>query len=228
MNSKIITPRTITHVIFDMDGLLLDTERFYTEVTQAIVGRFGKTFDWSIKSHMIGLPSLKAAQYLVDTLSLPITAEQYLNERKSMLENRFPDAKPLPGAERLTQHLHAHGIPQAVASSSDRRFFELKTTHHQQWFNTFDCVVLGDNPDVHQGKPAPDIFVAAARCMKAEPENCLVFEDAPSGMQAALAAGMSVAVVPDPHMAQEAYARAHLILKSLTEFEPENWGLPPF
>jgi pseudouridine-5'-monophosphatase len=64
--------------------------------------------------------------------------------------------------------------------------------------------------------------------MGADPENCLVFEDAPSGMQAALAAGMFVAVVPDPHMIQEVYARAHQILKSLTEFDPERWGLPPF
>lgn len=228
MKSQILVSGTITHVIFDMDGLLLDTEIFYTEVTQEIVSRFGKTFDWSIKSRMIGLPSLDAARYLINALRLPITAEQYLEERELMLETKFPHAKPLPGAERLTQHLHAHGIPQAVASSSDRRFFELKTTHHQQWFNVFDCVVLGDDPAVQKGKPAPDIFLAAARCMGAAPENCLVFEDAPSGMQAALAAGMSVAVVPDPHMAQKAYASAHQILKSLTKFDPEKWGLPPF
>ena len=77
MKSQVLVSRKITHVIFDMDGLLLDTEIFYTEVTQEITNRFGKTFDWSIKSRMIGLPSLDAARYLVNTLKLPITAEQY-------------------------------------------------------------------------------------------------------------------------------------------------------
>src|SRR6185295_15326549 len=78
-------PRPARYVIFDLDGVLLDTERFYTEVTQAIVGRWGKTFDWSVKGNMIGRPARDSARYLVETLQLPITADEYLRERAAML-----------------------------------------------------------------------------------------------------------------------------------------------
>ena len=77
--------RPVTHVIFDMDGVLLDTERFYTQVTQEIVGRYGKTFDWSVKGDMIGRTALDAARYLVETLELPIAPEEYLREREAGL-----------------------------------------------------------------------------------------------------------------------------------------------
>jgi pseudouridine-5'-monophosphatase len=219
---------TITHVIYDLDGLLLDTETLYTEATQQIVGRYGKTFDWSIKANMIGRPAIDSARHLVTTLDLPISPEQYIAEREQLLKVKFPTAQALPGAERLTQHLAAHGIPQALATSSSQDFLELKTQHHRNWFKLFDIVVTGDDPEVNHGKPAPDIFLTAAQRLGAEPGHCLVFEDAPSGMQAALAAKMSVVVVPDPHMDKGVYAEANQILNSLTEFDPTPWGLSPF
>jgi len=227
--SSLDPPRpVIGHAIYDMDGLLLDTEGFYTEVTQEIVGRYGKVFDWSVKSQMIGRPAIESARHLVATLEIPLAPEQYLEEREKLLETRFPEARPLPGAEQLTRHLHAHGVPQAVATSSSRRFFDLKTTRHRDWFGIFHCVVLGDDPQVKRGKPAPDIFLAAAERLGANPSSCLVFEDAPSGTRAALAAGMSVVVVPDPNMDRNRYEGAHQIVDSLEHFDPEVWGLPPF
>lgn len=219
---------TITHVIYDLDGLLLDTETLYTEATQQVVGRYGKTFDWSIKANMIGRPALDSARHLVTALDLSISPEQYIEEREQLLKVKFPTAQPLPGAERLTQHLAAHGIPQALATSSSEHLLQLKTQNHRDWFQLFDTVVFGDDPEVKHGKPAPDIFLTAAKRLGAEPSHCLVFEDAPSGMQAALAAKMSVVVVPDPHMDKGVYAEASLILNSLTEFDLAAWGLPPF
>ncbi|MDX1605871.1 MAG: HAD-IA family hydrolase [Candidatus Competibacterales bacterium] len=219
--------RRISHVIYDMDGLLLDTEPFYTEVTQTIAGRYGRVFDWSVKQHMIGRPALESARYLVQTLDLPLAPEQYLEERERLLRERFPAAEPLPGALELTRHLHAHGVPQAVATSSSTEFFELKTQRHGEWFGLFDQIVTGDDPAVQRGKPAPDIFLAAARRLNAEPAQCLVFEDAPSGLRAARAAGMAVVVVPDFNMDRTVYAEADEILDSLIGFRPEHWGLPP-
>jgi pseudouridine-5'-monophosphatase len=92
----------------------------------------------------------------------------------------------------------------------------------------FDYIVLGDDPAVQKGKPAPDIFIIAAKRMRAEPDQCLVFEDSPSGVQAACAAGMSLVAVPAVRMDRKNFADANQILRSLTEFEPEQWGLPSF
>jgi pseudouridine 5'-phosphatase len=211
-----------------MDGLLLDTEPFYTAVTQSIVSRYGHTFDWSLKSKMIGKKAMDSARILVETLKLPIAPEEYLREREAQLAVLFPTAQPMPGARRLTEHLARHGIPQAVASSSRRRDFELKVSMHSEWLSCFQCVVLGDDPEVILGKPAPDIFLTAANRLGASPQQCLALEDAPSGVEAARAAGMSVVAVPYPGMSHQDFGGASQVLSSLESFNPASWGLPPF
>ena len=216
----------IKAILYDMDGLLLDTENFYTDVTQQIVSRYGKNFDWSIKSQMLGRPAFESARTLVRVLELPIQPEDYLLERKALLNQRFPEAEAMPGAIELTQRMKMAGVPQAVATSSTKESYTLKTTKHQNWFAEFDAIVTGDHPNVQNGKPAPDIFLVAARKLGVAPNECLVFEDAPAGVEAARAAGMRVVVVPDPQMDQKLVKDADLKLNSLQEFEPSDWSLP--
>lgn len=218
----------ITHVIYDNDGLLLDTEPFYTTAHGAVVARYGHTFDWSIKAKMIGLRAEDSARIVIDTLKIPLSISEYLEARRAKLEELFPQAEPFPGAVRLTRHLARLGIPQAVATSADRHHFDLKITHHQRWYGLFEHIVTGDDPEVKNGKPAPDIFLIAAERMHADPEHCLVFEDSPAGIDAARAAGMYAVAVPDPHMDDSAFGNAHEILRSLEQFDPSRWGLAPF
>ena len=217
-------PRPVRCVIFDLDGVLLDTEHFYTEVTEEIVREYGKTFDWAIKSNMIGRPSLESARYLVEVLSLPISPEEYLRRRALRLEELFPLSTEKPGAEAFTRALAARGIPIAVATSSERHLFERKTLRHRDWFSIFRAVVVGDDPRVKHGKPAPDVFLVAAAELGAGPQDCVVFEDAPVGLAAAHAAGMQVVAIPDHAMDRAPYAEAELVIGAYADVRPEDLG----
>jgi len=218
----------ISCLIYDMDGLLLDTEGIYTEVTQQIVGEYGKVFDWSVKEKIIGRRSIQAAEIIVESLDLPISPQDYLDSRKDVLLEKFKDTEALPGAKEITTHFFKLGIPQAIATSSSSAMFEAKFEKHKKWFSQFKQIVRGDDPELKEGKPAPDIFLLAAKRLGVDPAECLVFEDAPTGTEAALAAGMSVIVVPDPNMDHCHYKNASQIISSLKDFDPEYWGLPKF
>jgi pseudouridine-5'-monophosphatase len=214
----------IRHVIFDMDGVLLDTEPIYTEVTNRITSRYGKVFDWSVKADMLGRPAMDSAEYLIEKMDLPIQPEDYLAERTPLLEQMLAKAGAIAGAEAFTRDLRDRGIPIAVATSTDTRLFHVKTGHHRDWFSIFDIIVCGDDPRVQRGKPAPDIFLAAAEGLGAAPETCVVVEDSPLGVAAALAAGMKVIGFPDPRMDRKRFDDADFVVSSYDELRRLDLG----
>ena len=210
----------ITHIIYDMDGLLLDTESLNERVNGEIVQRYGKTFTTEIKIAIAGTTAPNSAKTIIDTLELPLTIEEYLAERNKLLYPLYSSAQTFPGVVDLIEHLAKHNIPQAIATSSSRQNFEMKTVNHQDWLKYFELFTFGDDPEIEKGKPAPDIFTLTAKRLNAKPENCLVFEDSLSGMEAAIAAGMYVVVVPDPIFDKKLFAAANQVLNSMTEFDP--------
>jgi len=218
----------ISCLIYDLDGLLLDTESIYSDLTQKIVGEYNKIFDWSIKKKIIGLKSNQAAKIIIESLDLPITPQEYLNLRKDDLIEKLKGSQPMPGAKELTTHFYQNDITQAIATSSASPMFDAKKETHKHWFSQFKVIVRGDDPELIHGKPAPDIFLIAAKRLGFNPESCLVLEDAPSGVEGALAAGMNVVAVPDPNIEHNYYKNASQIITSLNEFDPEFWGLPKF
>ncbi len=218
----------ITHVIYDLDGLLLATETLHEQVNQEIAQRYGKTCASWMKTKIAGRSTLESAQLLVELLELPLTSEEFIVQRNALIYPLYPQAEPLPGAIRLTQHLYQARIPQAIATSSSSHHVALKMANYQDWLAIFDFIIMGDDPALERSKPAPDIFLLAAQQLQAQPQHCLVFEDSLAGMEAALAAGMSVVVIPDPSLDQQLYQRAQQILPSLEKFEPQLWHLPAF
>ena len=214
--------RPVHHVIFDLDGVLLDTEPLYTRATQAIVGQYGKVFDWAVKGDMIGKSSLEGARYLVQRLNLPISAEAYLARRAPLLDRMFPEVDELPGARAFVEALARRDVPMAVATSGERALTELKLTRHGAWFSAFRAIVHGDDPRVGALKPAPDIFLVAASELDADPASCLVFEDSLAGVAAARAAGMQVVALPDPEMDASRYSDADVVVSGWAALDAER------
>ena len=216
----------ITHLIFDFDGLLLNTEPIYCRVNDIIARRYGKAFTTDIHRKIMGRQAIDCAQILVKELDLPLTPEEHLQARNELIFDMLPEAKPMPGARALTQRFYDLGIPMAIATSSAEVTFKLKVKHYADWLETFSAIVLGSDPEVKNSKPAPDSFLVAAKRLKADPASCLVFEDSPAGVKAGKTAGMSVVAVPAAHMERDLYSEADEIITKLTDFKPHRWALP--
>ena len=210
--------------IFDLDGVLLDTEPLYTEANAQVAARFGKVYDWSVKRDCIGRGALDAARIIVDALALPLSPAALLQEREQILKVLVARAPAMRGAEAFTRALAARGVPLAIATSTEAPLFAIKTARHRDWLAIFGAAVCGDDPRVARPKPAPDIFLAAARDLGAPPESCLVFEDSPFGVEAARAAGMQVIALPDPAMDRARYAHADAVLSGFGDLTPDLLG----
>ncbi|KAJ2692759.1 Pseudouridine-5'-phosphatase [Coemansia sp. RSA 1285] len=222
--------------VFDMDGLLLDTEKIYSDVAGKMLEPYNKTFPLETKIRMMGRDVRDATEILLADLELPHTFEEWDKKAQKLKAEFFPKADLMPGVERLIRHLVKHSIPIAVATSSTKSMFLIKTTRHGDVFKLFaENITCGDDPAIKNGKPAPDIFLTAMQRLdsKLEPADCLVFEDASNGVEAAKSANMSCvwvqdtrfmldkSTVPVDHAATER-------ITSLLEFVPEKYGLPPF
>ncbi|XP_058801206.1 pseudouridine-5'-phosphatase-like isoform X2 [Phymastichus coffea] len=223
--------KNVTHCIFDMDGLLIDTEQLYTENFNRILSPYEKVFTWEHKSKTMGFHQHQLISYMIETFKLPMQPQELSEALQQGYNELFPHTKLLPGAERLLRHLKKHNVPIALATSSSAESFALKTGHLKEVFDLFEHKVLGgSDPDVKHGKPSPDIFIVAAKRFSdvPDPSKCLVFEDAPNGVQAAIDAGCQAVMVPDEALPEKYTEKATLVLKSLMEFKPELFGLPKF
>lgn len=207
----------VTAVLFDMDGVLLDTEELYTLATKRVLGPLGDRFDWRIKERMMGRAPLIAARILIEALDVPMSPEEYLQRKRPVLLELFRQSQPKPGAPELVKKLAARGLPLAVATSSDRVFFEAKTSHHS-WFSEFQAIVCGSDPEVTAHKPAPDIFLAAAKRLGAPPDACIVFEDSAAGVESAKRARVRrIIALADANIDRSLLSEADHIIDSYAE-----------
>lgn len=182
-------------IIFDMDGLLVDSEPVWAMAEGALLNERGKQWDIEIQRPLIGM---RMRDFLVGIRSgygLSDTVDELVAELIGRMTKLVPtQVVPRPGAPELLEYLLARGIPCAIASSSPMPIIDAVVTS-QGWDRFFQTHVCGD--DVTHGKPAPDIYLEAARRIGIAPEACLALEDSPNGSRAAVAAGMVTIAVPD-------------------------------
>jgi pseudouridine 5'-phosphatase len=215
----------ITHAVFDLDGTLLDTEDLYSQAAKVVCARYDAVYTDAIKRAVMGGDTLRGAEYVVRELSLPITPKEYIAERELLLHELFANADPMPGAAALIAALRERNLPFAIATSGHRAITMHKLQKHAFLLEA-DVIVCGDDPRLENPKPAPDIFLLAARELRADPRRCLAVEDSLNGLRAALAAKMRTVALVDPRWGFEpsAFAEAERVIASLTELALPDFG----
>ncbi len=186
-------------VVFDNDGLLLDTEPCWTSAQEALFRSRGQVFDLAAKHALVGTSPRTAAPILERLLTQPHSGQSHSGQVLSdemyslALVEISNGASPRPGAVELVARLRSAGVPAAVASNAPRRHL-LAGLRRVGMQDAFD-VVLGVD-DVGQPKPAPDLYLAACRALKVAPAAAVALEDSPPGVAAARAAGLRVIGIP--------------------------------
>ena len=202
-------------VAFDMDGLMFNTEDLYDEVGDTLLQRHGQRFTRELKLEMMGRPDQEALAIMKDRCNL----NQSVDELRVVIKQIFSELLPrriemMPGLAELLDFLEQHKIPKCVATSSHRQFatealgsFDLEPR--------FEFVLTSD--DVTNGKPDPEVYLAAAERMGIETNQLLVLEDSVIGSRAAVAAGAFTIAVPTAHSADGDFSHANHVVESLLD-----------
>ncbi len=205
----------IRAILFDLDGLMVDSEPHSLASWEAVLKERGVTLDQLTIDSILGLRIDATARTLIDRYHLPDTVQE-LGDAKTEYQITHLHGKvpPMPGLLELLDEIDRRRLQKAIASSGIRRYVEA-VLRVNGLLDRFGVIIAGDQ--VAHGKPAPDVFLAAASALNVEPRHCLVLEDAPAGVQAAKAAGMLCIAVPDHGVAQLDLAQADRIVTSLND-----------
>ncbi len=209
----------IEAVVFDLDGVIVDSEQVWDDVRERYTKEVGGTYTASAARDMMGMSSHEWSRYMADRLGVPGTPEEINAEVVRRMLARYGEAPPLiPGAVDAVRRIAAVW-PLAIASSSNPELIEVVVAA-AALEDVFPARV--SSQEVAAGKPAPDVYVEAARRLGVEPASCGAVEDSHNGLRSAKAAGMFVVAVPNPHYPPdpEATALADVVLGSIAELEP--------
>ena len=206
-------------IIFDLDGTLLDTEPLYSEATQKLLDPFDHTYSPELKKRCMGGDSRRSARLTIDEYDLPLTVDQYLAAREVYLLELFPTSPDIQGAGEFVTTLMEKRLPMGLATSSHKNLCDIKLSN-KAWKSAFHSIVCGDNAAVKKGKPEPDIFLVCAAGLNLPARDCIVFEDSPTGIKAARAAGMRVVALNSPYVELEDLKDADTVIDSYDEILP--------
>lgn len=180
--------------LFDLDGLLLNTEPLHGQAWGAAAAHFGTSLRPDQLLQLRGRRRLDCADQVVAWIDADINRNELLAIQQPIARRLLPTAAANPWAEALVTWCSGHGIPMALVTSSAEDSVAYKTTGHP-WINQISTRVLGDDPELQAGKPAPDPFQLAAHRLGVEAKDSWAFEDSTAGSVAALAAGCKLWVL---------------------------------
>ena len=211
----------IEAVIFDLDGVLLDTEELWDEVRESLTRERGGSWSDRAQADMMGMSSTEWSRYMHDVLGLAEPPEEISREVVHRMLDRYAERLPLiDGAIEAVEHVAARW-PLGLASSSNRELIDraLEVSGLARYFRA-----TVSSEEVERGKPAPDVYLDAARRLSVEPARCAAVEDSASGIRSARDAGMRVVAIPNAAFPppREALALADVVLDSIVELGPDS------
>jgi HAD superfamily hydrolase (TIGR01509 family) len=209
----------IQAVVFDLDGIIIDSEHVWDEVRQRLAEERGGAWHDQASRDMMGMSSPEWSRYMHDVIGLSESPEEINAEVVRRMNAAYEEGAPLiPGAAEAVERL-AGRWPLGLASSSNRELIDLvlETSGLRRHFKA-----TVSSEEVPRGKPAPDVFLEAARRLDVEPARCAAVEDSENGIGSAKAAGMRVLAIPNPQYppADQALEAADLVLSSIRELTP--------
>jgi HAD superfamily hydrolase (TIGR01509 family) len=203
-------------VVFDLDGVLIDSEQVWNAAREALVRERGGTWHERATADMMGMSSKEWSQYMHDRLGVPMTPDEINDEVVQRVASIYEQGLPLlPHAVETVRELAARW-PLGLASSSNRPLIDL-VLERSGLASCFTVVVSSE--EVERGKPAADVYLAVARAIDVDPKDSVAIEDSTNGIKSAVAAGMRTIAVPNPHFppADDVLAMAVTVVPSLAE-----------
>jgi HAD superfamily hydrolase (TIGR01509 family) len=211
----------IDAVIFDLDGVLLDTEELWDEVREDLARERGGRWSDRAQADMMGMSSTEWSRYMHDVVGLAEPPEEISREVVHRMLDRYAEQLPLiDGAIEAVERVAARW-PLGLASSSNRELIDraLEVSGLARYFRA-----TVSSEEVERGKPAPDVYLEAAQRLSVEPARCAAVEDSASGIRSAHAAGMRVVAIPNAAFPppREALALADIVLDSIAKLGPDS------
>jgi HAD superfamily hydrolase (TIGR01509 family) len=210
----------IEAVVFDLDGVIVDSEHVWDAAREALARERGGRWHEKAQQDMMGMSSVEWSRYMHDVIGLEEPPEEISAEVVRRLEATYREELPLiDGADEAVARL-ARRWPLGVASSSNRPLIDLVLD--LSGLNRFFRATVSSE-EVQRGKPSPDVYLEAARRLGSEPKETAAIEDSRNGILSAKAAGMRVIAIPNRRFppGEEALAEADVVLRSISELTPD-------